>query len=110
MPTRFSDRTEQAIKEETMYFEMKDPDFWGRFPEHLKLVGEVAKAVGVDGATFVLGDPSDEDAPAAAIMRMPPHFVLSRHSHESERIEVIISGSLNVGDRVLGPGDVMSVG
>jgi anti-sigma factor ChrR (cupin superfamily) len=87
-----------------------DPGFWGRFPEHLKYMDNAAKLMGVEGATFVLGDPNDETAPAMAVMKMPPNFVLSRHSHRAERVEVIVSGSLDVGDRVLGPGDVMTAG
>jgi hypothetical protein len=88
-------------------FSMSDPDYWDRWPDHLRLVGEVTKAVGLQGTAFVLGEPDDEDAPAAAIMRMPPNYVISRHAHTAERLEVIVAGSLDVGDRVLGPGDVM---
>jgi hypothetical protein len=41
---------------------------------------------------------------------MPPNYVLSRHAHRAERLEVVVEGTLNVGDRVLGPGDVMTAG
>jgi hypothetical protein len=95
------------MEETKRNFAISDPDYWGRWPDHLKLVGELTKAVGLEGTAFVLGEPDDEDAPAAAIMRMPPNYVISRHAHPAERLEVIVAGSLNVGDRVLGPGDVM---
>jgi hypothetical protein len=58
--------------------------------------------------TFVLGDPADENSPVAGIFEMPPNFVLPRHAHPCERVEVVIKGSIDVGDRTLGPGDVMT--
>jgi hypothetical protein len=89
-------------------FAMSDTDFWGRWPDHLRLMADVTEAVGLEGTAFVLGESNDEDAPAAAIMRMPPNYVLTRHSHSTERLEVIVAGSLDVGGGlVLGPGDVM---
>jgi hypothetical protein len=88
-------------------FVMDESDYWGRWPEHLKVMADVTQAVGLEGTAFVLGEPDDEDAPAAAIMRMPPNYVLTRHSHSAERLEVVIAGSLDVGGRILGPGDVM---
>jgi hypothetical protein len=87
-----------------------DEDFWDRYPEHLKAMGEVATAIGLKTTMFVLGDSDDENAPAAAILKMPPNYVLARHAHTSERAEVILAGSLSVGDRVLLPGDVMTAG
>jgi hypothetical protein len=87
-----------------------DEDFWDRYPEHLKGMGEVATAMGLKSTMFVLGDSNDENATAVAILKMPPHYVLARHAHTSERAEAIVSGSLNVGDRVLLPGDVMTAG
>ena len=55
----------------------------------------------------VMGEPSDETAPAALIFTMPPGAVISRHAHKCERFEIILEGSLLVEDMVLGPGDVM---
>lgn len=91
-----------------MNYSQSDSDYWNRWPEHLSGMAAAASSAGVEGTSFVLGVPSDESAPAVAIMRMPPNYVLSRHAHKSERLEVIIEGTLDVGDRVLGPGDVMT--
>jgi hypothetical protein len=91
-----------------MFFSTSDSDYWNRWPAHLRGIGELTDAMGLRGTVFVLGDPNDEAAPAAAILKMPPNYVLSRHAHLAERVEVIIEGTLDVGDRVLGPGDVMT--
>jgi hypothetical protein len=71
-------------------------------------MGELTKAIGLEATTFVLGAPNDPSAPAAAVMKMPPNFVLPRHAHKSHRVEVVLDGSIDVGDRVLHPGDVMT--
>jgi hypothetical protein len=91
-----------------MHFATVDDDYWGRWPAHLHGMGELVDAMGLGATVFVLGDPNDESSPAAAILKMPPNFVLSRHAHRSERVEIIIEGTLDVGGRVLGPGDVMT--
>jgi hypothetical protein len=91
-----------------MNYSQSDSDFWDRWPEHLSGMADAASSAGVEGTSFVLGEPSDESAPAVAIMRMPPNYVLSRHAHKAERLEVIVQGTLDVGDRILGPGDVMT--
>ena len=91
-----------------MYFATVDDDYWNRWPAHLQGMSELVDALGLGATVFVLGDPNDESSPAAAIFRMPPNFVLSRHAHSAERIEIIIDGTLDVGGRVLGPGDVMT--
>jgi hypothetical protein len=56
---------------------------------------------------FIMGDENSDDVPAALIVKMAPGHVLSRHCHDCERFEVVVAGSLDVGDKILGPGDVM---
>jgi hypothetical protein len=56
---------------------------------------------------FIMGDDDDPAAPVVAVLDMPPGHVIARHAHNSERFEVVAKGSIDVGDRVLGPGDVM---
>ena len=48
-----------------------------------------------------------DTTPVAAMLQMPPNFVLPRHAHPVERFEVVVLGTLDVGERVLRPGDVM---
>ncbi len=68
---------------------------------------EGAEAVDCRLAYFAMGDPDDERTPVAAVLRMPPHHVLPRHAHPAARFEVLVQGTLDIGDRVLNPGDVM---
>jgi mannose-6-phosphate isomerase-like protein (cupin superfamily) len=95
------------------FFRKDTPGYWSRYPEHLKDMDQVMDRAGLTPATLhVLGEPTDESAPAALIFTMPPHAVISRHAHECERFEVILEGSLVVeddasGEMVLGPGDIM---
>lgn len=84
-----------------------DPDFWALEPEFLLPVQAAARAHAMDIVHFVMGDPASPATPVAAMLRIPPHGVLPRHAHAVERFEVIVQGSLDVGERVLGPGDVM---
>lgn len=54
-------------------------------------------------------DAQDWSLPAAYLLDMPPGYVLLRHGHPCERFEVVVKGSLQVGDgRVAGPGDVFT--
>jgi hypothetical protein len=83
-------------------------EYWGRYPKHLADMAKIMEANQLAPSTLhVLGEPSDETAPAALIFTMPPNSVIPRHSHNCERFEVILEGSLRVDDLVLGPGDVM---
>jgi len=66
-----------------------------------------AAAYGARLANFVMSDsPDDMKAPLASMFYMPPNFVLAKHAHDCHRVEVVIQGSLRVGDTVLKPGDV----
>jgi hypothetical protein len=90
------------------FFRKDAPGYWDRYPDHLRDMATVMADSRLTPATLhVLGEPSDESAPAALIFTMPPHSVIPRHSHKCERFEVILEGSLVVDDMVLGPGDVM---
>jgi hypothetical protein len=58
---------------------------------------------------FVLSDdPEMWDAPAVVMLNMPAGYRLFRHAHVCHRFEVIVTGSLEVGGQILGPGAVMT--
>jgi hypothetical protein len=44
------------------------------------------------------------------MVEYPPNYVLPRHSHGSGRLELVVRGSIQVGEDVLGPGDIMTAG
>jgi hypothetical protein len=58
-------------------------------------------------ANFLLG-PDAPGTPRVLVLEMEPGFVIQRHSHGCERFEIIVGGSLYVGDDVLRAGDVMT--
>jgi len=90
------------------FFRKDSEGYWGRYPDHLKEMDQILGASGLTPATLhVMGDPSDETAPAALIFTTPPGGEIPRHAHKCERFEIILEGSLHVDDMVLGPGDVM---
>ena len=90
------------------YYSHEDPGFWDIGPESMRWMKVIAEAINVKFARFPLGDPEDEDTPFASLLFMPPGYELWRHKHECHRVEVIVKGSLQVGDRTFGPGDVMT--
>jgi hypothetical protein len=84
------------------------PDFWSRVPaERYRPV--VAEAIYDDMRVtmFALGDPDRAGTPAVVIFHMPPSGVLARHSHDCERLEIVLQGSLETENGVLHAGDVM---
>jgi hypothetical protein len=84
---------------------INSPEFWQNCPDELKHMQE-----GRDGgaaAYFPLGERKD-NPPTVIALRLPPGGVLLRHAHDCFRFEVIVQGTLNVGDQVLGVGDVMT--
>jgi anti-sigma factor ChrR (cupin superfamily) len=86
---------------------MDDPDFWARCPkelEHLVRDSNIGESVG--SSYFLLGQPKD-DPPTVIALRMGPNWVSARHAHDCYRFEVVVQGTLDVGERVLKPGDVM---
>jgi len=90
------------------FFKKDDEDYWDRYPQHLKDMAQIMAKSNLTPATMhVMGDPSDETAPAALIFTTQPGGLIPRHAHKCERFEIILEGSLHVDDMVLGPGDVM---
>jgi hypothetical protein len=66
-----------------------------------------AEATGVRLAHFVMSDDKDDmEAPLASIFYMRPNFVLPKHDHDCYRVEVVIEGSVRIGDKILRAGDV----
>jgi len=84
-----------------------DPTFWDLEPDFLKPVQAAARAFDMDIVHFILGPHDDERSPVAAVLRIPPNGVLVRHAHPVARFEVVVQGAIDVGDRVLVPGDIM---
>jgi hypothetical protein len=89
-------------------FRQVDSSFWSSQPEFLRPLQAACEPFGLQIRHFVLGDPLDSVPPTAAVLKMPAGYVLPRHAHPCERLEVIVAGSLAVGDDVLVAGDVMS--
>lgn len=87
-------------------------DYFGAMtPEELRWSRSGAQAAGLDlGSIPMSDDPLDPDAPVASMLWLPPHTTLDRHGHHCHRVEVVVRGSISVGDRVLHPGDVWTAG
>ena len=83
-----------------------DADFW-QAPEAFKPLLALAKTIGTRGSWFALGDPNDENTPMAVVLDMKPGYVITRHAHPCSRLEVVVRGTLDTGDKVLVPGDIM---
>ena len=86
------------------FMSIRDPEFWKNCPEELKHVQE-GRGEGA-AAYFLMGERKD-NPPTVVALRLPPNGVLPRHAHDCYRFEVVVQGSLDVGDRILTPGDVM---
>jgi hypothetical protein len=75
---------------------------------------EPLAAAGIDPAyssTWILSpqETASLDSPAAHYLPMPPGYTLFRHGHPCFRYEVIVQGSLEIGDgRVATVGDVFT--
>lgn len=86
------------------FISMRDAEFWDHIPEHMKHMQEGRNGGNV--AYFPLG-PMEANPPTVVALHMAPGWVLIRHAHACHRFEVVVQGSLDVGDRILRPGDVM---
>jgi hypothetical protein len=77
-------------------------------PEALRYAQATARPFGLEvGIIPLASDPADRDAPLAMLLRLQPGQVLRRHSHACFRVEVLVQGTLDVGNgRILRPGDV----
>src|SRR5215471_4413662 len=85
------------------FIAMDDPEFWNRTPKELENIVQG----GLTGLSyFLLGDKKD-NPPTVVALRMGPGWVLPRHAHDCSRFETVVQGSLDVGERILKPGDVM---
>lgn len=90
-----------------------DKSYWGVLPpeaEWAQLLAGAAEGLGLRTTLHVLGDPNDESSPAAAIVHYPAGYVLARHSHAGDRLELVINGSVNVNGAWLTPGDIWASG
>jgi hypothetical protein len=89
-------------------FRQADSRFWSSQPEFLRPLQAACEPFGLEIRHFVMGDPDEPATPSAAVLKMPAGYILPRHAHPCERLEVVVAGSLRVGDDVLVPGDVMT--
>jgi hypothetical protein len=87
------------------YFGIESDEYWDA-PGRWKIL-QSGRVPGVKPTVFPLGDPEAEDVPVVYILKMDPGFVLTRHAHDCHRVELVLQGSLDVGERTLSPGDVM---
>jgi hypothetical protein len=88
-------------------FKLDDPDFFKTGPDSIEWIRIGTEATGSRMANFVLNDdPDDPDAMIASVLFLPPGHTLPRHAHDCYRVEIIIRGSLCVGDTLLHDGDV----
>jgi len=92
--------TDQAVKS---FYSIDEPDFWENCPpafQHIKnRQGDIAY--------FFLGDDADDNPTTVIALKMEPGRINARHAHPCGRFEVVVQGSLDIGERVLRPGDVM---
>lgn len=88
------------------FLSINDSDFWTRCPKELELIQKSMDGTGGGVAYFVMGERKD-DAPTVVALKMAPNWILPRHAHDCYRFEVIVQGTLDVGDRILKVGDVM---
>lgn len=87
-------------------YSMEDAEYWEP-PEDLKPLADRTESR--EATLFRMG-PNEDDSPIAMVLKMPPDYVIVRHAHDCERLEVITQGSLYVDGRILRPGDVMIAG
>jgi anti-sigma factor ChrR (cupin superfamily) len=88
------------------FMSIDDAEFWKNCPKGLELIPKSMEGTGGGVAYFVMGEPKD-NAPTVVALRMAPNWVLPRHAHECYRFEVVVQGTLDVGERILKVGDVM---
>lgn len=101
------------------YLTIDDEEFWEN-PARLRKIGfpgvvlKADEAVAIDDADlpyrsrssyFVLGEPEDDTAPTAIVLRMPPGYALPYHSHPADIFMLVLRGALYVPGAVLHPGD-----
>jgi hypothetical protein len=82
------------------------PGFWELGPDVLQVVRKAAAPFELRLSFFALGDPDDPATAVANMLEMPPNFVLPRHAHDCERLEIVVRGTLEVDGEILRPGDI----
>jgi hypothetical protein len=88
------------------FMSIADVEFWKNCPPGLELIPKSMEGTGGGVAYFVMGKAKD-NAPTVVALRMAPNWVLPRHAHECYRFEIVVQGTLDVGERILKVGDVM---
>jgi anti-sigma factor ChrR (cupin superfamily) len=102
-----------AVERGATFGSVHDEAFWNRVPApYLQpLVDNCLAFDGMGYRLFALGDPDDPETPAVVLFRAPPGYVLPRHSHDCERFEVVVEGSLtDEHGEVLTPGSIATAG
>jgi len=92
------------------YYIKDSEDYWDRYPDRFAGM-RVVNAQVSPSTMHVLGDLDVDTTPVALIFTMPADFELVRHSHDCERFEIILEGSLysKEADLWLHVGDIMRV-
>ena len=90
----------QSVKS---FYSIDEPAFWENCPPQFQHIKDRQG----DIAYFFLGEDDDENPTTVIALKMEPGRVNVRHSHPCGRFEVVVQGSLDIGERILGPGDVM---
>lgn len=91
------------------YYTIEDPAFVGDAGPVFDKIRQEGSSTGCKVAVTSLSRDASADPQSGIILwvKMPPNFTTPRHYHDTRRVEIIIQGSLEIGDRVLRPGDVM---
>jgi hypothetical protein len=89
------------------FLSIDDAEFWGRVPEEFRLIAGEGSMDGISISVYELGKAAD-NAPVMTALRMAPGYVLPRHAHDCYRLEIVMQGSIDVGNgRILKQGAVM---
>src|SRR3546814_3557012 len=89
------------------FLSINDEEFWGHVPEDFKHIAGEGSMEGISISVYELGK-AEDDAPVMTALHMAPGYRLPRHAHDCFRLEVIMQGSMDVGDgRILKTGAVM---
>src|SRR3546814_1797718 len=90
------------------FLSINDEEFWGHVPEDFKHIAGEGSMEGISISVYELGK-AEDDAPVMTALHMAPGYRLPRHAHDCFRLEVIMQGSMDVGDgRILKTGAVRS--
>jgi anti-sigma factor ChrR (cupin superfamily) len=99
-----------AVERGASFQSINDPAFWGHVPApYLQPLVDACLPLDLGYRLFALGDPHDKETPAVTLFKATPGYVLPRHSHECERFEVVVEGSLTDEHGVVhGPGSILT--